>query len=87
VRPTARQNTRRRSSPVGADRGAIGICCASREAKFADAGIRDIRLIPHQPANAARLVALMDRATLIVNPPASPDSAGDVRVARSLDVS
>src|SRR5215471_11319172 len=51
------------------ERGAVGICCAKLgEAEiFADAGIGDIRLpYPVNPSNAARLIALMDRATLSI---------------------
>jgi D-serine deaminase-like pyridoxal phosphate-dependent protein len=48
-------------------RGAIGICCAKLgEAEvFAAAGIEDIRLpYPLNPANAARVIALLDRTRL-----------------------
>jgi D-serine deaminase-like pyridoxal phosphate-dependent protein len=50
-------------------RGARGICCAKlAEAEvFAAAGIDDIRLpYPVQPANAARVLALMDRAAISI---------------------
>ena len=46
------------------ERGAIGVCCAKLgEAEvFAEAGIGDIRVpYPLNPANAARVVALLDR--------------------------
>jgi D-serine deaminase-like pyridoxal phosphate-dependent protein len=49
------------------ERGAIGICCAKLgEAEvFADAGVTDIRLpYPLNPANASRVVALLDRTRL-----------------------
>jgi D-serine deaminase-like pyridoxal phosphate-dependent protein len=50
-------------------RGAVGICCAKLgEAEvFADAGITDIRL-PYavNPANASRVLALMERATISI---------------------
>jgi D-serine deaminase-like pyridoxal phosphate-dependent protein len=49
------------------ERGAIGVCCAKLgEAEvFADAGIDDIRVpYPINPANAARVLALLDRAHL-----------------------
>jgi len=49
------------------ERGAIGICCAKLgEAEvFADLGITDIRLpYPLNPANADRVVALLDRTRL-----------------------
>lgn len=48
-------------------RGAVGICCAKLgEAEvFADAGISDIRLpYPLHPANADRVLALIDRTDL-----------------------
>lgn len=51
------------------DAGAIGICCAKiGEADvFVEAGITDIRLpYPVNPANAPRLLALMDRASISI---------------------
>ncbi|MBI3491806.1 MAG: alanine racemase, partial [Acidobacteria bacterium] len=51
------------------EKGAVGICCAKLgEAEvFVDAGIDDIRLpYPINPFNAARLIALMDRASLSI---------------------
>src|SRR6187397_2941821 len=51
------------------DRGAIGICCAKLgEAEvFADAGIKDIRLpYPVNPANASRVLALMEKTHLSI---------------------
>src|SRR5712692_2928827 len=51
------------------DRGAVGVCCAKvGEAEvFADAGIDDIRLpYPVNPSNAARLLALTDRASISI---------------------
>jgi len=51
------------------DRGAVGVCCAKvGEAEvFAAAGIRNIRLpYPVNPANAARVIALMDRASISI---------------------
>ena len=92
-----RPHAKTHKSPIIArwqlDRGAIGICCAKLgEAEvFADAGIRDIRLpYPINPANAARLVALMDRATIsiVVDHPAVARQWSDAmrRAARSLDV-
>src|SRR6476619_5062189 len=64
-----RPHAKTHKSPIVAqwqiERGAVGICCAKLgEAEvFADAGIRDIRLpYPVNPANAARVIALMDRA-------------------------
>lgn len=50
-------------------RGAVGICCAKLgEAEvFAEAGVTDIRLpYPVNPANASRVLALMDRATISI---------------------
>jgi D-serine deaminase-like pyridoxal phosphate-dependent protein len=49
------------------ERGAIGVCCAKLgEAEvFADAGITDIRVpYPIHPANAPRVLALLDRVHL-----------------------
>ena len=51
------------------ERGAIGVCCAKiGEAEvFVDAGIDNIRLpYPVHPSNAARLMALMDRAAMSI---------------------
>jgi D-serine deaminase-like pyridoxal phosphate-dependent protein len=68
-----RPHAKTHKSPVVArwqiDRGAVGICCAKLgEAEvFADAGITDIRLpYPVNPANAPRLVALIDRAAISI---------------------
>src|SRR6266403_6349777 len=62
-----RPHAKTHKSPVVArwqiERGAVGICCAKLgEAEvFVDAGIDDIRLpYPVNPANAARVIALMD---------------------------
>jgi D-serine deaminase-like pyridoxal phosphate-dependent protein len=69
VRPHAKTH----KSPVVAswqiERGATGICCAKvGEAEvFAAAGIINIRLpYPVNPSNAARVIALMDRATISI---------------------
>ncbi len=66
-----RPHAKTHKSPVVArwqiDRGAVGICCAKLgEAEvFAAAGIADIRLpYPLNPANADRLIALLDRTHL-----------------------
>ncbi len=66
-----RPHSKTHKSPVIASwqiaRGAAGICCAKLgEAEvFADAGIKDIRLpYPLNPANADRLIALLDRTHL-----------------------
>ena len=68
-----RPHAKTHKSPVVArwqlDRGAVGVCCAKLgEAEvFAHAGIRDIRLpYPINPSNAARVVALMDRASISI---------------------
>lgn len=73
--------------------GAVGICCAKLgEAEvFADAGIDDIRLpYPVHPANAHRVLALLDRLrlSLIVDHPAVARgwSAAMARAGRTLDV-
>jgi D-serine deaminase-like pyridoxal phosphate-dependent protein len=75
------------------DAGAVGIACAKiGEAEvFADAGVQDIRLpYPVNPANAPRLLALMDRATIsiIVDHPAVARGWSDAmqRAGRRLDV-
>jgi D-serine deaminase-like pyridoxal phosphate-dependent protein len=66
-----RPHAKTHKSPVVArwqiERGAVGVCCAKLgEAEvFVDAGITDIRLpYPLNPANAPRVLALMDRAAL-----------------------
>ena len=92
-----RPHAKTHKSPIVAkwqiDRGAVGICCAKvGEAEvFADAGIRDIRLpYPVNPSNAARLVALMDRATISIIVDrldiARGWSAAMERTGRTLDV-
>ncbi len=51
------------------DRGAVGVCCAKvGEAEvFVDAGIGNIRLpYPVNPSNAARVLALADRAVISI---------------------
>ena len=75
------------------DAGAVGIACAKiGEAEvFADAGVKNIRLpYPVNPANAPRLLALMDRATIsiIVDHPAVARGWSDAmrRAGRTLDV-
>lgn len=74
-------------------RGAAGICCAKlAEAEvFVSAGVTDIRLpYPVQPSNAARLLALMDRASvsIIVDHPAVARGWSEAigRAGRTLDV-
>jgi D-serine deaminase-like pyridoxal phosphate-dependent protein len=69
LRPHAKTHKSPRIASWQIDRGAVGICCAKLgEAEvFADAGIRDIRLpYPVNPANADRVLALMDRATISI---------------------
>jgi len=68
-----RPHAKTHKSPVVArwqiDRGAVGICCAKvAEAEvFVNAGIENIRLpYPVNPSNAARVVALMDRASISI---------------------
>jgi D-serine deaminase-like pyridoxal phosphate-dependent protein len=75
------------------DAGAVGIACAKiGEAEvFADAGVTDIRLpYPVNPANAPRLLALMDRAaiSIIVDHPAVARGWSDAmrRAGRTLAV-
>jgi D-serine deaminase-like pyridoxal phosphate-dependent protein len=77
-----RPHTKTHKSPVIArwqiEAGAVGVCCAKiGEAEvFAAAGIEDIRVpYPVQPSNAARIVALLDRARLSI-------IVDDVQVAR-----
>ena len=92
-----RPHAKTHKSPVIArwqlDRGATGICCAKLgEAEvFANAGIRDIRLpYPINPANATRLLALMDGTTIsiVVDHLAVARGWSEVmeRAHRSLDV-
>lgn len=75
------------------ERGAVGICCAKLgEAEvFAEAGITDIRLpYPLNPANADRVIALLDRVQLsfIVDHPdvARQWSDAMTRAGRRVDV-
>src|SRR3954469_10077401 len=92
-----RPHAKTHKSPVVAgwqiDAGAVGIACAKiGEAEvFVDAGITDIRLpYPVNPANAARLIALMDRASIsiIVDHPSVVRGWSDAmrRADRTLDV-
>jgi D-serine deaminase-like pyridoxal phosphate-dependent protein len=69
------------------ERGAVGICCAKLgEAEvFADAGITDIRLpYPLSPANADRVVALLNRTHLsfIVDHPAVAKQWSEAMIRR-----
>ncbi|MGE0866320.1 MAG: alanine racemase [Vicinamibacterales bacterium] len=92
-----RPHTKTHKSPIVAgwqlDRGAIGICCAKLgEAEvFAAAGVADIRLpYPLNPANADRVIALLDRTRLsfIVDHPevARQWSAAMTDAGRQVDV-
>jgi D-serine deaminase-like pyridoxal phosphate-dependent protein len=92
-----RPHAKTHKSPVIArwqiDAGAVGICCQKLgEAEvFAEAGIGDIRLpYPLQPSNAARVLALMDRAhlSIVVDDPdvARGWSAAIAAAGRRLDV-
>jgi len=84
-----RPHTKTHKSPLVArwqlDRGAIGICCAKLgEAEvFAEAGFQDIRVpYPINPANADRVIALLDstRLSFIVDHPAVARQWSDVMV-------
>ena len=92
-----RPHAKAHKSPIVAkwqlDAGAIGIACAKvGEAEvFVQAGVTDVRLpYPVNPANAARLLALMDRASIsiIVDHPDVVRGWSDaMRIAgRTLDV-
>jgi D-serine deaminase-like pyridoxal phosphate-dependent protein len=92
-----RPHAKTHKSPVIAqwqiDRGAVGVCCAKvGEAEvFVAAGIENIRLpYPVNPANAARVMALMDRASIsiIVDHLAVARGWSDAmqRAGRTLDV-
>jgi D-serine deaminase-like pyridoxal phosphate-dependent protein len=92
-----RPHAKTHKSPVIArwqiERGAIGICCAKLgEAEvFAAAGIADIRLpYPLNPANADRVIALLDttRLSFIVDHPAVARQWSDAmtRAGRQVDV-
>jgi D-serine deaminase-like pyridoxal phosphate-dependent protein len=67
LRPHAKTHKSVALARMQIGRGAAGICCAKLgEAEvFADAGLEDIRLpYPLNPANAERVVALLDRTQL-----------------------
>src|SRR5207302_7056941 len=92
-----RPHAKTHKSPVVAkwqiDRGAAGVCCAKvGEAEvFVAAGILDIRLpYPVNPANASRILALMDAAaiSIIVDHLAVARGWSDAmqRARRTLDV-
>lgn len=78
LRPHAKTHKIPHVAQLQVQRGAVGICCAKLgEAEvFAEAGLRDIRLpYPLHPVNAARVLALMDRALISI-------IVDDVEVAR-----
>ena len=90
-----RPHTKTHKSPLIAqwqlDRGAAGICCAKLgEAEvFATAGFKDIRLpYPINPANADRVVALLNRTRLsfIVDHPAVAQQWSDAMMLRGKQV-
>jgi len=98
-----RPHTKTHKSPIVArwqlERGAVGICCAklgeaevlAPQLQAGQSGKPDIRLpYPLNPANAARVVALLDQATLsfIVDHPAVARQWSDamVRAGRQVDV-
>ena len=67
LRPHAKTHKSIDLARIQVARGAVGICCAKLgEAEvFAHAGIEDIRIpYPLNPANGARLIALLDRTRL-----------------------
>jgi D-serine deaminase-like pyridoxal phosphate-dependent protein len=67
LRPHSKTHKIVRFAELQIDRGAVGICCAKLgEAEvFAAAGVEDIRVpYPLNPANAARVLALLDRTRL-----------------------
>jgi len=92
-----RPHAKTHKSPVIAkwqiDRGAVGVCCAKvGEAEvFVAAGIANIRLpYPVSPSNAARVLALLDRATISIIVDHADVARGwseaMVRAGRTLDV-
>jgi len=92
-----RPHTKTHKSPIVArwqlERGAAGICCAKLgEAEvFAEAGMADIRIpYPLNPANAGRVIALLDRTRLsfIVDHPAVARQWSDamVRAGRRVEI-
>jgi D-serine deaminase-like pyridoxal phosphate-dependent protein len=94
LRPHAKTHKSPAIARMQLDAGAVGLCCAKLgEAEvFAAAGITDIRLpYPINPANASRVVALLDRGvrlSIIVDDGevAAAWSAAMVRAGRRLDV-
>jgi D-serine deaminase-like pyridoxal phosphate-dependent protein len=93
LRPHAKTHKSPAIAKMQIARGAVGICCAKvGEAEvFAEAGIADIRLpYPVNPANATRIVSLLDRAriSIIVDHPnvARGWSEAMTRAGRTLEV-
>ena len=94
LRPHAKTHKSPIIAKMQMDAGAVGVCCAKLgEAEvLADAGIREIRLpYPINPANAARVVALLDRGVrlsiIVDNADVAADwSAAMVAAKRKLDV-
>src|SRR5262247_3209727 len=94
LRPHAKTHKSPIIAKMQLDAGAVGVCCAKLgEAEvLADAGIRDIRLpYPINPANAARVIALLDRGVrlsiIVDNRQVAEDwSAAMVAAKRTLDV-
>ena len=93
LRPHSKTHKSPEIARMQIEAGAVGICCAKLgEAEvFADAGIADIRLpYPINPANADRVLALMDRVRLsfIVDDPAvaAEWSAIMTRAGKTLDI-
>ena len=69
LRPHAKTHKSPTIAKWQVEAGAVGICCAKLgEAEvFADAGIADVRLpYPINPANADRVLALVDRTHLSI---------------------
>ncbi len=94
LRPHAKTHKSPAIAKMQLGAGAVGVCCAKLgEAEvLAEAGLRDIRLpYPINPANAARVVALLDRGvrlSIIVDngDVAAAWSAAMVAAKRKLDV-
>src|SRR6478609_5584036 len=69
LRPHAKTHKSPAIAKMQIARGAVGVCCAKvGEAEvFVDAGVADIRLpYPVNPANASRIVSLIDRARISI---------------------
>ena len=93
LRPHSKTHKSPEIARMQIEAGAVGICCAKLgEAEvFADAGIADIRLpYPINPANADRVLALIDRVRLsfiVDDPGVAADWSGIMsRADKSLDV-